>query len=883
MMQQYVDIKRQYPDALLMFRLGDFYELFFDDAITASRALDITLTGRDAGSQGRVPMCGVPYHAATAYIEKLVDQGYCVAICEQTEDPKQAKGLVKREVVRIVTPGTVTKEAGDQRRILAALVRRRETCGLALADVATGDLWYAESSQDQLRDWLAQWTPAEILAYSSQQDWVAGSAVDEWSRQNGVRISWVDEPLDAPLRAERTVCEQFHLPQLAALELDDVPVAVEALAAVMDYLAATQKQRLAHLRVPKNLASRGHLVLDYTAQRNLELLESGRGRQKKGSLFGLLDATVTAMGARMLRTWIERPLADVAAIEDRLGAVQALVDDFFLRESIRETLREIYDLERLAGRLALGTANARDLRAVGQSLAQLPSLEDMLRDASSDLLQQLMRGLPEFASLSETILRTFVDQPPLGVREGGLIRDGVDAELDRLRTLSSSGKEWLTQFEQQERERTGIRSLKVGYNKVFGYYIEVSKANVHLVPDTYERRQTLAAAERYVVSELKQREAEILTAAERSVEREYELFCEVRDGVVERLTDLQRVAERIAVLDALCSMATVSAECRFTRPVIRAERGIFIQQGRHPVVESAHPGTFVPNDVRLGDDADLLLITGPNMAGKSTYMRQTALIVLMAHMGCFVPAESAVIGLVDRIFTRIGASDNLAEGQSTFMVEMVELAQILRQATNRSLVLLDEIGRGTSTYDGMSIAEAVMEALLSPDSRPLTLFATHYHELTEKADSLDGAANCSVLVRESPDGITFMHTVVPRPADKSYGIQVAKLAGIPDAVIERAAALLKVRETAEAGKSTVDAGVETAAAVDSHGGSSSKMASPDFSLPLFAWRGESVLQALAELDVNTLTPVAALNELHNLVEQAREVLQWDKSKYSRQT
>lgn len=869
MMQQYLEIKNQHPDALLMFRLGDFYELFFDDAVTASKVLDITLTGRDAGSQGRVPMCGVPFHAAEQYIDRLVDQGFCVAICEQLEDPKQTKGLVKRDVVRIVTPGTTLRDEGSAHRILAAVVQRRGIYGVGMGDVSTGDTWYAEVAGAALRELLAQWTPAEVLIYDSQYDHPDFQAIGDWCKNNGSRLGRLPEGRHASNAAYENLYRQFAVTSLVPLGLDTSPVAAEALGLMLSYVEETQRQHLVHMRTPKNVASRGYLVVDYTAQRNLELIESSRGRQKKGSLYGLLDATETAMGSRLLRAWIERPLADKAAIDQRLEGVATLVEDVFLRESLRELLRDVYDLDRLAGRISFGTANARDLRAIGQSLSKLPRIVELLSAVQSELLRSTASRFPDFSELVSEIDHYIVDQPPLGLKDGGLIRAGADAELDRLRSMNTSAKEWLANLEQRERERTGIRSLKIGYNKVFGYYIEVSKANVHLVPAEYERRQTLASSERYTLPELKVQEANILNAEERSLEREYELFCELRDRTLQRLRDIQLASECIAAIDALCAMATVSIRFNYTRPRIQTERGIHIIQGRHPVVEAASPGTFVPNDVKLGEDSDLMLITGPNMAGKSTYMRQTALIVLMAHIGCFVPAREAVIGLVDRVFTRIGASDDLSAGQSTFMVEMVELAQILRQATDRSLVLLDEIGRGTSTYDGMSIAEAVMEALIEPGRRPLTLFATHYHELTAKAEELDGAANYSVLVRETQDGISFLHTVVPRPADKSYGIQVAKLAGIPQSVIARATELLQAREMASCALENENHIRESAAA---------KEPAEDAPLPLFHWKQEALLQQLADTRVETLTPLMALNLLDELVQQAKEVVSWGKSK-----
>lgn len=875
MMQQYLDIKQQYQDVLLMFRLGDFYELFLDDAITASKALDITLTGRDAGAQGRIPMCGVPHHAVDQYIERLIEQGHSVAICEQVEDPKSAKGLVKRDVVRVVTPGTLVKDEGTSRRILASFVVRRLTAGVGFADVATGDLWYTEVSPSQLMDLLVQWQPTEVLLYESELDNEFGQAFEEWVNHSPVRVTRRRESRDATEAAVQTVCKQFHVPSLAPLDLDNKPVGAEALGLILGYIEETQKLQLVHFRTPKDLSAKTHLVVDYTASKNLELVETARTRQKKGSLYGLLDVTKTAMGSRLLRTWIERPLMNLAAIEQRLNAVAHLCEDMFLREALKELLNQVYDLDRLAGRISFGTANARDLRAIAQSLMSIPDLRALLEQAEDELLQSLATELPDLSPLREEIERTIVEQPPVGVKDGGIIQPGVDGELDNLRSINSSAKEWLANLEQQERERTGIRTLKIGFNKVFGYYIEVSKASTHLVPPEYERRQTLASGERYTLQTLKEQESRILNAAERAVEREYELFADLREQTLQQLPLLQQAAERLATTDVLCAFATISVQYGYTRPAMVEDRRISIVQGRHPVVEAAAPGSFVPNDVELGKRHDLILLTGPNMAGKSTYMRQSALIVLMAHMGCFVPARSAEIGRIDRIFTRIGASDDLSGGQSTFMVEMVELAQILRQSTQRSLVLLDEIGRGTSTYDGMSIAEAVMEALLAEGRRPLTLFATHYHELTSKVDGLERAANYSVVVRETEEGISFLHTVVDRPADKSYGIQVAKLAGIPEPIIERANALLRHREDAVpvSGKGV---SAEVAAATENPATNQGTASH----LPLFGWREEALLAKLADIQTDTLTPIEALLLLDECAKEAREVAPWDKSKSS---
>ncbi len=712
MMAQYLEIKRQHEDCLLLFRLGDFYELFLEDAELASRVLDITLTGRDAGEQGRIPMCGVPYHSAEQYIDRLIEHGYSVAICEQTEDPKAVKGLVKREVVRIITPGTSLREDGSANRYLASFVRRSNAIGGAFVDVATGEVHADEtSSMTEVSDWLLQWRPAEVLLYAEAETDPVWKPIRDWQTHTNIPVTYRKPTRNAQTDMQQAVLAQYGVADLTPLDLAGQQAGAEALGLCFTYIRETQKIDLTHLRQPQPIVRDAALKVDHTALSNLEVLETVRTRQKKGSLYGLLDETRTALGSRMLRKWLERPLTDVAEIEQRLDAVCALAADLFVRSHLQETLADVYDLERLAGRVSFGTANARDLLAISQSLLAVPELVSVLQGQSEPALQRLVADMPNLSHLAERIAQTFVPEPPVSVHNGGMIRSGVDETLDELRDLAASGKSWLASLEQQERERTGIKSLKVGYNKVFGYYLEVSKANAALVPPEYERRQTLANAERYVLPVLKEREAAILNAEEQSQTREFELYTAALTDVLAELPAIQKTALKIAQIDVICALAQVSVERNYVRPVMQTERGIWIEDGRHPVVEAQAGSAFVPNDVRLDEDTSLILITGPNMAGKSTYMRQTALIVLMAHIGCPVPAQSAKIGIVDRIFTRIGASDDLGAGKSTFMVEMVELAQILRLATKRSLVLLDEIGRGTSTYDGLCIAEAVVESL----------------------------------------------------------------------------------------------------------------------------------------------------------------------------
>ncbi|QSO45426.1 DNA mismatch repair protein MutS [Alicyclobacillus mengziensis] len=868
MMQQYLEIKESNPDALLMFRLGDFYELFFEDAVTASKVLEITLTGRDAGEQGRVPMCGVPHHAAQQYIGRLIDNGYCVAICEQVEDPKAAKGLVKREVIQVVTPGTWLKDGESESRFLAAVTKVGLLIGIAFVDVGTGEVWYGSASDEEaLRELLVSYRPLEMLISDAES--ALAPKLEEYCKETTARLSTVPHSSTRSKQELSSITRQYRVVHTEALGLETPSAEAAAVGRLMLYLEETQKQVLSHLKSPRSFENAGQAFLDVVAKRNLELLETQRNRQKKGSLYGLLDKTKTAMGSRQMRRWIEHPLMNVARIEARLEAVEWLLGELFVRAELQEWLARVYDLERLIGKVGFGSANARDLVAIAQSLQAVPQVQARLNAAPPRLLSQLSQDLPDLSQRAAQILNILVDQPPLSVHDGGMIREGADEDLDAFRHMHVDGKEWLAQFEQEEKEKTGIRTLKVGYNKVFGYFVEVSKANVHLVPDRYERKQTLASAERYTLPELKAREDEILHAEERALAREYEIFVSLRDEVAAAIPAIQKTAERLAELDAILSLATAAVEYGYVRPVVVEERGIEIVNGRHPMVEAAAPLSFVPNSVDLGSGCDFILLTGPNMAGKSTYMRQIALIVLMAQIGSFVPADSARIGVVDRVFTRIGASDDLGAGQSTFMVEMVELAQILRQSTPRSLVLLDEIGRGTSTYDGMSLAEAVMEALLVPGRNPLTLFATHYHELTERAVALKRVENFSVAVQETKDGVTFLHAVVPRPADKSYGIQVAKLAGVPGAVIKRATEILAEREQeAASGRRMLagaDAAAEAATAVEAE--------APTVPAEVLDWLAE--VEGLA---VERMTPIEAIGRLDEVVRRAREVSTWAKSR-----
>lgn len=888
MMQQYLETKAQVPDALLFFRLGDFYEMFNDDAVTAARELEITLTGRGHGEGERIPMCGVPHHSAENYILRLVEKGYKVAICEQTEDAAEAKGIVRREVVRVVTPGTVMESRALQEkanRYIASAVHKDGRFGLSFCDLTTGELLVVEHGTEQaMLDELIRHQPAEVVLPAGETG--AAFAVTAKELLNCV-LTQAEDKTDKPARATEALLQHFGVISVESFGLADKPLAVSAAGMLLAYLQVTQKRNLQHLKMPAYITSDEFMTIDSFSRRNLELVETLRDKGKHGSLLGLLDETVTAMGGRLLRRYVERPLANRERIEERLDAVQELFKGLLLREDLRGLLDAVYDLERLVGRVAYGTANARDLLAIGSSLAVLPELKGRLESTDSALLQKIGKRIGHFDEITGLIARAIVDEPPAGVKDGGVIRDGFHEKLDTYKTASRDGKQWIAALEQQEREKTGIRSLKVGFNKVFGYYLEVSKANVHLVPDTYERKQTLTNGERYITPELKEKESLILEAEEKMIDLEYQLFCEVRDQVSAVLGAIQQAAESIAQVDVLQSLATVSAKRRYTRPEITTGEEIEIREGRHPVVEAMLKGEpFVANDTLLDNgEHQISLITGPNMAGKSTYMRQVALIVLLAQMGCFVPADHAKIGIVDRVFTRIGASDDLAGGQSTFMVEMVELANILHHATRKSLIILDEIGRGTSTFDGISIAQAVVEYLHGSNRvGAKTLFATHYHELTKFTENFEGVRHYSTHVQEKGDTIVFLRKILPQAADRSYGIQVAKLAGLPQEVLARAREILQeleggkgevpaaevVREAAVAYQAVAETETETAQEQPKAAKPKKSAAVPTGQLSLFATEEENpILEELRTLDVMGLTPLDAINLLYKLHQKAR--------------
>ena len=802
MMKQYMEIKNQYKDCILFYRLGDFYEMFFDDALTASKVLEITLTGRDCGQEERAPMCGVPYHAVDTYLNKLIANGYKVAICEQMEDPHLAKGIVKREVIRIVTPGTnLNMQALDESKnnYLMCIVYIDDTFGISVADVSTGDYYMTEVDSDKkLFDEINKYTPAEII----YNELFVMSGVDITDLCHRLNIScselerwYTDEEL-----CIKKLKEHFHVSVLDGLGIKDYPAGTIAAGALLQYLYETQKNSLDHLTRLIPYETGKFMIIDSSTRRNLELLETLREKQKRGSLLWVLDKTKTAMGARMLRSFIEQPFIDKDQIERRLDAIEELNGDMITREEIREYLNPIYDLERLISRISYKSANPRDLIAFKNSLSMIPHVRYLLKAFKSEDIVDIYNHMDELEDICRLIESSINDDPPISIKDGGIIKDGFDENIDKYRHAKTEGKQWLSELESKEKEKTGIKNLKIKYNKVFGYYLEVTNSYKDLVPETWTRKQTLANAERYITPELKELEDMILGAEDKLFSLEYNVFSNIRDQIAAEVRRIQRTARALAKIDVYASLAYVASAGNYVRPKINTRGVIDIKGGRHPVVEKmTENNMFIENDTYLdNNDNRISIITGPNMAGKSTYMRQTALIVLMAQIGSFVPAQSADIGIVDRIFTRVGASDDLASGQSTFMVEMTEVANILRNATKNSLLVLDEIGRGTSTFDGLSIAWAVVEYISHPKLLGAkTLFATHYHELTELEGKLSGVHNYCIAVSEQGDDIIFLRKIIRGGADKSYGIQVAKLAGVPDPVIERAKDLVEELSNAD--------------------------------------------------------------------------------------
>ena len=861
MMQQYMAIKEQYKDCILFYRLGDFYEMFYDDALTASRELEITLTGKNCGQEERAPMCGVPYHAVDVYLNKLVAKGYKVAICEQAEDPKQAKGIVKREVIRIVTPGTnLSQQALDEGRnnYLMCLVYDNNQFGLAITDISTGDFYTTEvATLKELYDEIHRFSPSEIICNDSF--YMSGASLDDFKDRLHVSVSTLDTWYMDEAVSVQKIKEHFKVASLDGLGLTDFPSGTLAVGALLLYLYETQKNTLDNLTKITPYRSGGYMIIDSATNRNLELIETLREKQKKGSLLWVLDKTKTAMGARLMRNWIEQPLIEKKKITARQDAVEELYNDMITREEIREYLNAVYDLERLVTRISYRTANPRDLIAFKTSLGMIPPVKQLLSQAKSAELKEIDERMDCLEDIYDLIEKSIQDEPPIMIREGGMIKEGYNEDVDKFRLSRTEGKTWLAELEAREKEKTGIKNLRVRYNKVFGYYLEVTNSYKELVPEDWTRKQTLANAERYITPELKELEDMILGAEDKLAALEYDLYCEVRDSIGEQVVRIQETAKAIAHLDVLASLACVAQSNDYVRPSINTKGVIDIQGGRHPVVEKMNNNQmFIDNDTYLDNkNHRISIITGPNMAGKSTYMRQSALIVLMAQIGSFVPAKSANIGIVDRIFTRVGASDDLASGQSTFMVEMTEVANILRNATSRSLLILDEIGRGTSTFDGLSIAWAVVEHISNPKLLGAkTLFATHYHELTELEGKLDSVNNYCIAVREQGDDIIFLRKIIRGGADKSYGIQVARLAGVPDSVIDRAKEISSWLEETDVTDKAKNLQVRTSAK-KKEVVREAVPAEKQMSLFDIYPADHPVLKELAGLDVSNMTPIQA--------------------------
>ncbi len=867
MMQQYLETKKEYPDCILFYRLGDFYEMFFEDALTASKELEITLTGKNCGQEERAPMCGVPFHALEGYLNKLVKKGYKVAICEQMEDPKASRGLVKREVVRIVTPGTnLDAQALDEtRNNYIMCIDLEDSYGVSVADVTTGDYYVTKLDEERkLLDEIARFSPSEIIC--NEAFVLSGVDLTDLKERLGIAIYPLEAWYFSDETAVRILLEHFHLSAVSGLGLEEHDSTTAAAGALLKYLYETQKTSLSHMSHLKRYYTGKYMILDSSTRRNLELVETLREKQKRGSLLWVLDKTKTAMGARMLRNFVEQPLIEKEEIEQRLTAIEELNGQPINREELREYLNPIYDLERLMSRITYQTANPRDLTAFKSSLAMLPHIRQLLGEFHCEALSQIREQIDPLEDLFNLIDTAIMEEPPISIRDGNMLKEGFHPEVDKLRQAKTEGKTWLMELEAKEREKTGIKNLRIKYNKVFGYYLEVTNSFKSMVPDYFTRKQTLANAERYITPELKELEDIILGAEDRLVALEYELYRQVREKIATEVLRIQQTAKAVARVDVFASLAAVAERNRFCRPKINEKGIIDIKGGRHPVVEQMiDHDLFIDNDTYLDNDKKRIsIITGPNMAGKSTYMRQTALIVLLAQIGSFVPAASANIGIVDRIFTRVGASDDLASGQSTFMVEMTEVANILRNATANSLLVLDEIGRGTSTFDGLSIAWAVVEHISNPRLLGAkTLFATHYHELTELEGKLSNVNNYCIAVKEKGDEIVFLRKIVSGGADRSYGIQVAKLAGVPESVIARAKVI------ADELSANDISGVVGSIAAEQTQKVREKKRQPDevdlSQISLFdTVRDDDIIAEIRALDVSNLTPIEALNQLDQL-------------------
>lgn len=867
MMMQYFEIKNEYSDTILFFRLGDFYEMFFDDAKIAAQELDLVLTGRDCGQEERAPMCGVPFHSADSYIAKLVSRGYKVAVCEQVEDPATTKGLVKRDVIRVITPGTVIEsnmlEDGTNNYLCSIFFGERDM-GVCFADISTGEFHITildgDDIENKLINQLSTYSPREILVNSKVLDL---KSVEDFSKRINANVEVLDDECFDFDKASAVIIETLKKEEISSLGVGHSKSGVSALGAVIGYLKETQKRN--DIEAPSEIDfydDEQYLKLDISARRNLELTKSMMTGEKKHSLLWVVDKTKTAMGKRMIRSWIERPLMSIPKIVKRQNAVGELVDNPMLRDSVRDALTGVNDIERLMTRIAYGTANAKELKALQSTIERLPNIKSSLSNCSTALIESIYNDIDLLEDVRELIGSSIVDEPPFSVREGGMIRKGYNSELDEIKAIVEDGAGVIASIQEEQRELTGIPKLKVGYNKVFGYYIEVTNSYKELVPETYIRKQTLTNCERYITQELKELEGKVIGAKDRAVSLEYEIFSAVRNEIASHLERLQRTAKGLAVLDALSSLAQVAVNNNYTCPVISNDGRIEIKDGRHPVVEALlDDAPFVPNDTLLDlDENRCSIITGPNMAGKSTYMRQIALIVLLAQVGSFVPARSAKIGIVDAIFTRVGASDDLATGQSTFMVEMNEVSTILKNATSNSLIVLDEIGRGTSTFDGMSIARAVLEFVCKKKSLGAkALFATHYHELTAMEGMIDGVKNYSIAVKKRGDDITFLRRIVRGGADQSFGIEVAKLAGVPDSVVKRAKVILKELEA-----NAVEIEFKASDSIIEEDES-------DIQYNFTANGKQEILEILKTVDVNTLTPIEAMQTLYDLKKKAQEL------------
>ncbi|MFO7814575.1 MAG: DNA mismatch repair protein MutS [Halanaerobiales bacterium] len=860
MMQQYHKIKENYPDSILFFRMGDFYEMFEDDAKLAAKNLDIALTSRNKGAGEKTPMAGVPAHSAEAYIAELIDLDYSVAICEQLEDPSQASGLVKRDVIRVITPGTIIENEildSSENNFLTSVVKFEEKIGISYVDISTGDFFITEidtNKKEKVWDEIDRIKPREVifdktLEKSPKYDYLANKL--DFVVKNKEKMSYQ--------KAYKNLINHFNTQSLSGFGCDDYRAGVIAAGQVMNFLRDTQKRTIFHINKLRRYNIDDYMVLDYSTRRNLELTTTIRENKKEGSLLSIIDKTTTAMGSRLIKRWINQPLIEKDRINQRLNAVDELSDNYMKMQEIQENLEEIYDLERILSKITYETANARDLAFLRTSLNKLPDIKESIVGFEASYLNDLHQNFDTLTDLHELIKQSIVDEPPVTVREGNLIKEGYNEELDELRALRDEGKDWITNLQKEERKRTGISSLKVGFNKVFGYYIEVTNPNLDKVPDDYQRKQTLSNSERYITPELKEKEAKVLGAEEKINDLEYELFVEVRNEISENIKRIKETATIISKIDVILSLGIVAIENNYCKPEINNSNNIEIINGRHPVVEKMVTNNFVPNDTFLDNEENrFLIITGPNMSGKSTYMRQVALIILLAQMGSFIPAKRASIGLVDRIFTRVGASDDLTTGQSTFMVEMNEVSNIVNNATDKSLIILDEVGRGTSTYDGVSIAWAVTEYINDPAKiGARTLFATHYHELTELEDKHEGIKNYNVLVEEDQKGVHFLYKIVPGQANQSYGIEVARLAGIPQEIIINAERLLKKLESKDnQEKMTYKKERE-------------KAKEQKEQLELFKTRSE-LEKKLKDFDILDVTPIEAMNFLYEIKKDIKE-------------